>query len=390
MGDDEAAAVRGTTAGTARDLARDVARERRDCERYLRRQGLPSLVEEHSVGRDVWGRSSPFLLGVLILELLTWFDTEWAWWQNLLALVAPFAIVGAAWVGLNRLRGRPWSTLPQRVGVPELAFFVLAPALVPIVMGVAWRESIGVVVVNLLLLGIVRVVVGLGIATTLWWGTARVGAELGDSLRRLVRLLPLVVIFSIVLFFNADVWQVFDAVSPQANYALGAFFLLVITVLTTAGARRETRVILAEAGRGLPEEATTFSPRQLRNVVATVAMSQLLQVLLVSVLTGAFFVVVGTLAITPEVREVWQVGGGNLWEPLAFLGADLVIDQTLLRVSVALATFSGLYYAMNVQVDAVYRTELVEDLSDRLRRVLEVRARYLALPSPEPAPEPRA
>lgn len=115
-------------------------------------------------------------------------------------------------------------------------------------------------------------------------------------------------------------------------------------------------------------------------------MTQLLQVLLVSILTGVFFVVVGTLAITPEVREVWRVGGGNLWEPLAFLGADLVIDQTLLRVSVALATFSGLYYAMNVQVDAVYRTELVEDLTDRLHRVLTVRARYLELPRVDPGP----
>lgn len=373
--DDDADAADADTAATDR--------ERRRCERYLRRQGLPSFVEEHSVGRDVWGRSTPFLLVVLILELLTWFDTEWTWWQNVLALLAPFAIVGLAWVGLNRLRGRPWTTLPQSVGAPELAFFVLAPALVPLVMGMAWQDALGVVVFNLMLLGIVRVVVGLGIGTTLWWGTARVGAELGDSLRRLVRLLPLVLIFSIVLFFNVDVWQVFDTISPQANFTLGAFFLAVIVVLTTTGARRETTVILADASRGLPPEVTAFNPRQRRNVVATVAMTQLLQVLLVSVLTGVFFVVLGTLAVTPEVREVWRITGGNYWEPLTFLGTRLALDQTLLRVSVALATFNGLYYAINVQVDAVYRTELVEDLTDRLRRVLEVRARYLALPAPE-------
>ena len=358
----------------------DLARERRRCERYLRRQGLPSLVEEHSVSRDVWGRSTPFLLVVLILELLTWFDIEWAWWQNLLALLAPFVIVGGAWIGLNRLRGRPWSTLPQKVGAPELVFFVVAPALVPPVMGGAWGQAIGVVTFNLFLLGAVRVVVGLGIGTTLWWGTARVGADLGDSLRRLVRLLPLVLIFSIVLFYNAEVWLVFDRISPQANFTLGAFFLLVIVALTTTGARRETDLILADAACGFSTRVAEFSPRQRRNVVATVAMTQLLQVLLVSVLTGAFFVVVGTLSITHDVREVWAITGGNLLENITFLGTRLELDQTLLRVSVALATFNGLYYAINVQVDAVYRTELVEDLAARLRRVLEVRERYLALP----------
>ena len=344
----------------------DLARERRRCERYLRRQGLPSLVEEHSVSRDVWGRSTPFLLVVLILELLTWFDIEWAWWQNLLALLAPFVIVGGAWIGLNRLRGRPWSTLPQKVGAPELVFFVVAPALVPIVMGGAWGQAIGVVTFNLFLLGAVRVVVGLGIGTTLWWGTARVGADLGDSLRRLVRLLPLVLIFSIVLFYNAEVWLVFDRISPQANFTLGAFFLLVIVALTTTGARRETDLILADAACGFSTRVAEFSPRQRRNVVATVAMTQLLQVLLVSVLTGAFFVVVGTLSITHDVREVWAITGGNLLENITFLGTQLELDQTLLRVSVALATFNGLYYAINVQVDAVYRTELVEDLAARL------------------------
>ncbi|GMA30718.1 hypothetical protein [Litorihabitans aurantiacus] len=119
---------------------------------------------------------------------------------------------------------------------------------------------------------------------------------------------------------------------------------------------------------------------QRRNIVAMVAASQLLQVLVVSLATGVFFVLLGVLTITPETREAWAVAGGT-WQvrDLPFLGASLMIDQTLVRVAVALATFNGLYYAINVQVDAAYRTELVEDVAAQLQDVIRVREHYLTL-----------
>lgn len=56
-----------------------------------------------------------------------------------------------------------------------------------------------------------------------------------------------------------------------------------------------------------------------------------------------------------------------------------MVTQTLVRVSVAIATFTGLYYAISVQVDAVYREEFVDGIETQLRDVLAVRARYLDL-----------
>ncbi|TNU76173.1 hypothetical protein FH969_04360 [Miniimonas arenae] len=352
---------------------------RRQCERFFRRQGLPLLVEEHSLGRDVFGRSAPFLLVVGVLEVAASISSRWSPWQNALAVLGGLALLSGSYALLNVLRGRRATSLPQSVRAPELTFFVLVPGLVAGLLGGSWRSALVLVGANLAILLALRVLVGFGLLQTLGWGTARLAGQLGTSLRRLVRLLPLVLVFSIVLFFTTELWQVFDTISGQADVALAAFFVLLVVVLTGVGARREADAVLEEARGEVAPEATAFSVPQRRNLVAMVAATQLLQVLVVSIATGVFFAVVGLLAITPELREVWGVSGGSWSLPVTFLGTDLVLDQTLVRVSLALATFNGLYYAINVQVDAVYRTELVDDIAAQLRRVVRVRAHYLGL-----------
>ncbi|PWD52200.1 hypothetical protein C8046_17695 [Serinibacter arcticus] len=352
------------------------------CERFFRRHGLPLLVDGHSLRRDVFGRSAPFLLVFLLFGTVGVLNTTWSWQQNVAASAGALVAVAGLYALLNLVRGRPWNQLPQDVGRPELAFFVLAPAVTSWLLGGNdWVTGLVTIVVNLLVLAIVRFVVGLGLLSTLGWGVMRVATELGQSLRRLVRLLPLIVIFSIVLFFTTEVWQVFDRISDQADFALAGFFVLIIVALATSGSRREADAVLegVHASRPGDDPAATFTPRQRTNVVAMIATTQLLQILVVSLATFAFFVMVGVLAITPEVRGLWDVGGGSFSEPLGFGDVDLVLDQTLLRVAGALATFSGLYYGINVQVDAVYRTEFVEDVGRQLHQVVDVRERYLAL-----------
>lgn len=358
-----------------------------DCERYFRRRGLPSLVDEHSLRRDVYGRSAPFLLLVLLFELIGTVRLEWNTWQNTLAFVAGFVAVCLAYAGLNVLRQRPWYALPQSVDVPELTFFVLVPSALALVGG-TWVDALATAVGNLVLLGIIRLVVGYGLLASLWSGLARLRDELGTSLRRLIRLLPLVLIFSMALFYNTEVWQTFDRISGVADFLLAGVFVLIIITLTSFGARKEADGVLADAAAATTA-ATTFNRRQRRNFTTMVATTQLAQVLMVSVGTGAFFTLAGFLSITPEVRELWQITGGTWSLAVTEGGLNVVMDQTLVRVAVALAVFNGLYYAINVQVDEVYRRELVDDLSDQVREVVRVRAHYLTLLDAAPdAPAP--
>lgn len=113
--------------------------------------------------------------------------------------------------------------------------------------------------------------------------------------------------------------------------------------------------------------------RQRFNVGFVMFVSQGLQVLVVSLLVGVFFVAFGALAITPQVVEAWL---GEA--PRAIAGQDW-LSVELLKVSAALAAFSGLYYAIAVLTERSYREEFLQDVEDSLRETFGERTRYLAL-----------
>jgi len=347
------------------------------CERTFRRYGLPLLIEDHSARRDVFGRAAPLLLVLLLLGLVGAVNLDWEPWQNVLAVVGGALVIAAAYALTNVMRGRRWSTLPQDVGWPELAFFVLAPAVPPLLAGWQWGTAISAVLGSLLVLGVVWLVVRYGVHATLWWGMRGAFGEFGSSLLRLIRFLPLLLIFSIALFYTTEVWQVFDHTPGMSDLVLGGFFGLLILAILRIRLSTETRLILAAADDGA-EPAPPLTSSQLANVKTMISMSQLTQVLTVSLAVGLFFFALGTLTITPAVMDAWGVSGGSWSETLILGGEHLVVSQTLLRVSVALATFTGLYYAISVLTDALYRDDFIDDMSGKIRDVNTHRVRYAA------------
>lgn len=351
------------------------------CERTFRRYGLPLLVHGHTARRDVFGRAAPFLVVVLLLEAFATIQLDWPWWLNLLAPIGVLVALGVSYAGLNVLRGRRWSTLPQDVGGPELAFFVLAPAVLPLLFGGQWVTGLVNALVNVLILLLVRAVVGYGLAATLWWGMSRVGSELGSSLVRLIRFLPLLLIFSIALFYNAEVWQVFDHTPGVSDVILGIFFAVLILVILSMRLTPETREILARAEAEHPTagDLPALTRAQKFNVTAMVGANQLLQVIVVSAGVGLFFFALGVLTITPGVLQEWGIDGGTWQVELPLLGERLLVSQTLLRVSVALATFTGLYYAISVLTDAVYRSDFIDEMVVKMSDVAGHRVSYHSL-----------
>ncbi|WP_022919295.1 hypothetical protein [Ruania albidiflava] len=362
------------------------------CERTFRRYGLPLLVHGHSARRDIFGRAAPFLVVVLLLEAMATVQLSWPWWLNLLAVLGVMLALGASYAGLNVLRGRRWSTLPQDVGGPELVFFVLAPAVLPLLFGGQWLTGAVNALVNIMILLLVWAVVGYGLAATLWWGMSRVGTELGASLVRLIRFLPLLLIFSIALFYNAEVWQVFDHTPGVSDVILGIFFAALILLILSMRLRAETQELLtrAEAQQDPGTQLPPLSRAQELNVTAMVGANQLLQVIVVSVGVGVFFFALGVLTITPGVLQEWGIDGGTWQVDLTFWGETLQISQTLLRVSVALATFTGLYYAISVLTDAVYRSDFVDEMVTKMADVTAHRVIYHQLldRQTETAPHP--
>jgi hypothetical protein len=106
-------------------------------------------------------------------------------------------------------------------------------------------------------------------------------------------------------------------------------------------------------------------------------VSQGLQVLVVSVAIGAFFVVFGALAVGAEVRESWLATKGSNVLDLTLFGQPIQITEELLRVSGGIAAFSGVYYAIAVLTDATYREEFLEGVTQDMRQIFGARAEYL-------------
>src|SRR6478672_10884001 len=106
-----------------------------DLERRFRRAGLPLFIHDYTAAEDVFTKALPFLAVVFVALVLSALNLKWGFWANLGAFLGGLAIMVVAFGLLNLARGRPFVSLPSRVGLPELTAFVLVPSLLPLVFG---------------------------------------------------------------------------------------------------------------------------------------------------------------------------------------------------------------------------------------------------------------
>jgi hypothetical protein len=344
-------------------------------ERGFREAGLPLFIEDYSPATDIFNRAVPLLGLVFIGELLGAIDLSWSTAANVAAALGGLAILLLAIAASNRARGRPFRAVPQTVGLPELAGFVLLPALLPLIFGGQWRSALVTAGANLLLLLLILGVVGFGLLSILRWVAGRLLTQLTRSLDLLSRALPLLLLFAILIFPTTEVWQI-SASIPTANalillgllLALGTAFLVVRLPNEVAGMERD-------AVEGGPELRT----RQRANVGLVLFVSQALQVLVVSLAIGAFFVVFGMLTVDAQILHSWIGSDGNELATIRLVSHDLVLTEELLRVSGGIAAVTGLYFAISMLTDELYRREFLDELTSEMRQTFRQRAEYLRL-----------
>ncbi len=148
---------------------------------------------------------------------------------------------------------RPLLALPEDVGRGELAAFVALPALLPLIFGGQWRSAAVTAAANLALLALIYGVVGYGLLSIVRWVFARLLSQLASSLALLMRAIPLLMIFSVVLFLTVEMWEVFSDL-PLASFAvLAGLFVALGTSFLIARVPREVRSLEREAGGEGPE-----------------------------------------------------------------------------------------------------------------------------------------
>ena len=346
-----------------------------DYERRFRRAGLPLLIEDFSASTDVFNRAAPLLALVFLGEMLGAIKLDWSLAANIAAAVGGLAILLVAAAVVNRARDRPPLAVPEEIGRVELTAFVLLPALLPLVFGGQWRSALVTAAANLALLGLIYAIVGYGLASILRWALARLLSQLVSSLTLLTRAIPLLMIFSVVLFLTTEMWQVFSDVPLVSLVALAILFVALGASFLVARLPREVRSLEREAGA----EGPGLDRRQRLNVGLVLFVSQALQVLLVSLAVGAFFVALGVLVVGADVLRSWIGSGGHVLVRIHVLGHDGILTEELLRVCGAIAAFTGLYFAISMLTDEVYRREFLDELTGEMRDTFRARAEYLRL-----------
>lgn len=343
-------------------------------ERRFRRAGLPLFIEGYTATRDVFTRAWPLLALVFLGEMLGAIDLDWPLAVNVAAALGGLAILLGAFAAANRLRGRRALAPPEEIGRAELALFVVLPALLPLIFGGQVRSAVVTALGNALLLLLVYGVVGYGLISTLRWGTLRLLSELALSIATLARAIPLLLLFALVLFMTTEMWQVAASASPGVLILSAALLVGFGTLFLVAQLPGEVRAIERDTASERP-----LNRRQRLNVATLMFVSHALQVLIVSVATGAFFAAFGALAVTAEVREAWLGTGGEVVVGFDVLGERAEVTDELLRVAGAIAAFSGLYYAIAVLTDQTYRAQFLDRLTRDLADLFRARNRYLEL-----------
>jgi hypothetical protein len=345
-----------------------------ELERGFRRDGLPNLILDFSAAEDVFTRAIPFLTIVFVLEVVNAMDVEAGWLNLLLALGGAAILIGAFGV-LNVARGRRFFSVPTRVGWPELAAFVILPGLLPIVFSQQLLFGVNTMVVNAALLLLVYLVIGFGVASLVRWTGRRFFSQLGASLSVLIRAVPLLLFFSLVMFFTTEIWQVFTTPGPGAFWTAMALFVLLAMVFLAVRLPGVVREVQAESSVG----DVPLRRKERLNLAAVALISEMLQVLFVSTAIWLFYVVLGALLVNEGVRETWLLTPHDVIFTIAWFGDEVQVSEALFRVATGVAAFAGLYYAVTILVDAAYRDQFVDSLGEELRDTFRRRSEYLEL-----------
>jgi hypothetical protein len=344
-------------------------------ERTFRRAGLPLFSEDISPYEDVFNRAAPLLGLVLLGELLGAGNLDWTWWQNLLAVAGGLAILLTAVAMLNRARGRPARAIPERLGKTELAGFVLIPSLLPVIFGGQVGSALITAGANLVLLGLIYAVVGLGLISIIRWVLSRILNQLRSAFTLLARAVPLLAIFVLLAFPTQELWGIFSG-PTRGIYALTITLLALLTAaFLTIRLPREARALEREVG----QESQPLGRLQLFNVELVMFVSQAVQVLLVSLMIALFLTVFGVLVVDDRLRDDWLGYPGNELFHFQLFGERLELTSELIRVAVGLASFSGFYFSIAMFTDSTYREEFLGEITSEMRRSFKDRTEYLRL-----------
>lgn len=364
--------------------SRLVASPARAAQDRLRSLGLPLLLEPSVRARALLDRTAALLVGLAVacvgyalsVQATSRFtaaeladeaaiDVDDPRLPGLaVSLVVLLAAPLVVWLAVLVVRRLPRRARPA-VSVVGIAGIVLAPTVLVTDPSPPWP-------VRVLIPIAVLAATYAGLGTMLAWAGRRAVRELGRLGPMVSRVLPVLMLAVLFVFFNAEMWQIADRLSMPRTWAAVAVLAALCVVLVAVNARDEVRTVVREHERAVDGPVPLGRTERL-NVLAVSILVTLMQVVIFSVLVFCFLVAFGSLAIPDATVQQW-VGR----PPAGFDGwlGRLPVSRTLVQVSLFLAAFSALNFAAGSSADRAYRRAFVDPALEDVREGLQVRQAY--------------
>ena len=377
----------------------DDAELRQRTEKWFVRRGVPHFIDRYSASEDVFTRAWPVLTFFFVLEAVSEVSEDLPTWANVAAVISGVGLVVVTLALLNRARGRPWYRRPDTIGPLELAAFVLVPPLLPLVFGLDTDTAVATILFNLVVLLVVYVVVSYGLLPMTAWAVAQLFRQFANVANLMIRALPLLLIFTMFMFVNAEMWKV--ATDIPGDFYAAAIVLIVVTGSLFMAIRLPQEVRSAgsfdswsEVGEHLagtplegmgvdglvdPPVTPTQRRRSRLNVGLLFFTAQSIQIAFVTVAIFVFYVVLGILVVRPDTIAFWTGGQSpGVVAEFTMWDNDIIVTGALLRCAAFIAAVAGLQFTISALTDTTYRKEFVDENTAAMRTNFAVRAVYLA------------
>ncbi|MCW2691118.1 MAG: hypothetical protein JWR37_6008 [Mycobacterium sp.] len=368
---------------------------RRAAERWFLDRGLPSVLTPRGRLRSVWPRSAPALAGfaamttcLLAIYLLTGnseinIDGEPTRVEWIVLAIITFALPLAAVVG--------WIIARMVTNRAQAVTSTVAVAVAVVSSGIS--GGLTPMLTTAVIVVIVLALTASGVGSVLGWAVRLTLSQLAAAGALVVRALP-VVLLTVLVFFNTYVWLMAATISRNRLWLALLFLVVIAAVFVVSGTYERARPLLESAtasghhGDRLagtpfeemtdPAEVDELTRAERFNVAFVLVASQVVQILMVAIVTAAIFFVLGLIVLSPELLAAWTRNGPS---DGTLLGMTIPVPQALIHVTLFLGALTFMYISARAIGDGEYRSRFLDPLMDDLKLTLLARNRYRNKPT---------
>ncbi|MFZ9563645.1 MAG: hypothetical protein ACO3AT_00525 [Ilumatobacteraceae bacterium] len=367
--------------------------QHKEIEGWFIGRGVPHFIVDYSARTDIWTRAIPLLILAYLAGGLNALNlADWSAGRNIVAGGVTIAVLVLGWAITNLVLRRPFWSIPTEVGRPELAAFVIGPVVPSAIFG-QWGDAAQALIEGVVILGAIYLLAAFAVGQLIAWAIRASLKQVRMLGRLLVRALPQLLLFTVFLFINAEVWQVAGTlfglpyfIGLVIFFILGAVFVLsgipkMLDDLDDFSSSEEiARLIVDTPADGLPVPDIHERPLgrgEKLDLILVSTFNQAVQVTFVAIVLTGFFVTFGFIAIPLDTQIGWMSADTtNVFFTLTISDRELVMTESLIRVAGFLGAFIGMYFTVVLSTDDKYKNDFAEDTAPEIHKSLAVRLVY--------------